>query len=60
MNGVHAARLAALELKEDLDHANNISHSNGIAIVLVLWMTYGSSILKTIVNVCKSMPSKCV
>ena len=60
LNGLHAARLAVLELEEDLDYATILPLLTVAVIVLILWMTYRNAILKTVVSVCKSMPGACL
>ena len=55
MIGVHAARLAALELEEDLEAASILLSAT--VIVMVICMTSKSAILNIVISMCKSMPS---
>lgn len=55
MIGVHAARLATLELEEDIEFARILQST--AAIVLVIYMSCRSATLKTVVCMCKNQPS---
>ena len=50
MIGVNAARVAALELEEDLENATILLRLTVAVIVLVISMTYRTAILKIVVS----------